>query len=282
MNLADEIKRMIKLEIQSYENAKSKTMLCKVVSTDGFLVEVNLIDVNGNEIEGYSTVKNIPIMQGRNIQPCLKVGDIGIIIYFDANITNYIFDKQYTHYFYGEFKFFMPILALKEFASNAEDFLIKSNLNNSNVTINDTSITLSTKEQQQEQNQGSDDELISVINIDKENITAKTTNISETAKGTITLTSEKAYSLTTKDNITMTSDKDFSLTTKGNLTIKGNNPLEIGSNSGNLKACFDAVFEAMDALKSSAMVAGQATLTWMPTYDTSKQKAQSTIQNIVK
>lgn len=258
--LVSEIERMVNIKIAQNDDMKSKNKIAQVIETNGFTVDLNLLQIDNSVMDGDIPLKNIPILQQRNIQPCIKKGDIGILLNIGIDLNNLIYEKEYDITFYNEYYLFLPFMQLKEFASNAEDFLIQSNLHNSNITLNDTNITMQVIEKENSEN-------LSKLMLNKDNVEMSASkNITSTAKEAMTTTCQKKYTVDCKDEV----------------SIKGAKPIELGCDAGTLKACFDAVFDAMDALKGSALVAGQATLSWLPQYDTAKQKAKQSIQNIVK
>lgn len=262
--LINEIERMVNIKIAQNDDMKSKNKIAQVIETNGFTVDLNLLQIDNSVMDGDIPLKNIPILQQRNIQPCIKKGDIGILLNIGIDLNNLIYEKEYDITFYNEYYLFLPFMQLKEFASNAEDFLIQSNIQNSNVTLNDTSITMQVKESK-------DSENLSKLMLNKDNVEMSASkNITSTAKEAINFTSEKT--------MTTTCQNKYTIDCKDEVSIKGAKPIEIGCNAGTLKACFDAVFQAMDAIASG--MTGQTTNP--ASYQSAKTALQQQINQIVK
>lgn len=76
------------------------------------------------------------------------------------------------------------------------------------------------------------------------------------------------------------SNDETSLTAKS-FKLTAQSPISAGTDAGTLKDAFSAVFDAIDALKNAAVVSGSATLSWLPSYDTTKATAKSKVESIV-
>lgn len=256
MTFIDEINKLVNNKIEKNRDVEGKTLIAQVIETNGFNVDLNIIEIDNKVADGELPLKNIPILQQRNIQPCIKKGDYGLLLNININLNNFIYEKEYVKQFYSEYYVFLPFMQLKEFNSNAEDFLLQSNLQNSNVVMNDTSLTMQVKESK-------DSENLSKVMLNKDNVEMTASkNIVSTAKEAITTTCQKKYTIDCKDEV----------------SIKGAKPIELGCNAGTLKACFDAVFQAMDAIASG--MTGQTTNP--ASYQGAKSALQQQINQIVK
>lgn len=264
MTFIDEINKLVNNKIEKNRDVEGKTLIAQVIETNGFNVDLNIIEIDNKVADGELPLKNIPILQQRNIQPCIKKGDYGLLLNININLNNFIYEKEYVKQFYSEYYVFLPFMQLKEFNSNAEDFLLQSNLQNSNMVMNDTSLTMQVKEKQ-------DSDILSKVLLNKDNVEMTASKvISSTAKEAINFTSEKT--------MTTTCQKKYTIDCKDEVSIKGAKPIELGCNAGTLKACFDAVFQAMDAIASG--MTGQTTNP--ASYQGAKSALQQQINQIVK
>lgn len=191
-----------------------------------------------------------PYSQAWQIQFKLKVGDIGLCIVNNKDLDLYKSNGKASLANTTRFKalqdsIFIPLSLFKTLENENTNFTLKSLDKGSEFTFD------------------------------------KDENLTFSVKGQANFSYEKDLINNAKAKYTLNTQGDFTLESKGAVSITSAKPLKAGTSTGTLNDCFTEIFSAMDALKSSALVAGQATLTWLPAYDTAKQKAQSLIKQIV-
>ena len=99
---------------------------------------------------------------------------------------------------------------------------------------------------------------------------------------TIDISKDKGFELTAKKDAKVEC-QNFEMKASQSLAIDaGSQPFEIKNGSGSLGDALSALIDLVDELKGSAVVAGQASLTWLPNYDTKKVEVQAKIQQITK
>lgn len=207
-----------------------------------------------------------PYSQAWQIQFKLKVGDIGLCIANNKDLDLYKTNGKACLTNTTRFKalqdsIFIPLSLFKTLENENTNFTLKSLEKGSEFTFDkDENLTFSVKGK-------------SILTYEQD--------LTCTAKGKANFSYEKDLISEAKAKYTLNTQGDFTLESKGAVSITSAKPLKAGTSTGTLNDCFTEIFSAMDALKSSALVAGQATLTWLPAYDTAKQKAQSLIKQIV-
>ena len=207
-----------------------------------------------------------PYSQAWQIQFKLKVGDIGLCIVNNKDLDLYKSNGKACLANTTRFKalqdsIFIPLSLFKTLENENTNFTLKSLDKGSEFTFDkDENLTFGVKGK-------------SVLIYEQD--------LTYNAKGKANFSYEKDLISEAKAKYTLNTQGDFTLNSKGAVSITSAKPLKAGTSKGTLNDCFTEIFSAMDALKSSALVAGQATLTWLPTYDTAKQKAQSLIKQIV-
>ena len=207
-----------------------------------------------------------PFSQLWQTQFKLKVGDIGICLVLNKDITLYKANGKAVLANTKRFKnindsIFIPASLFKSLNNDDVNFLIQSDNGNEISFDNDSNFKLVSK--------GNADVLIEKDTIITNQGTITSTfekDFTQTIKGAVTNTFEKEVNQTFKGATTENLDDKYTKTIKGAVeiegkdkitiksgalaTIKSKNPIEIGTDAGTLKAAFDAVFSAMDLIAS--------------------------------
>lgn len=223
-----------------------------------------------------------PFSQKWQMQWKLAVGDIGICLVLNRDISLYKENgtspqlANTTRFKNINDSIFIPLSLFKTLKNDDTNFTIKSGAGGESGES------------------GGESGEPSEITFDNENnlkvvvVKAQTSTINDaytlTAKGAVSISSEADIIQQAKGAYNITADGDMSATLKGafkcecnEFSVTAKSPLKIGSNAGTLKACFDAIFQAMDGL--SAGLTGPSS---NPAgYQAAKPAAQAQIQQIV-
>ncbi len=258
-------------------NAIPKNSICEIVEAKGYTLKVKRLN-DKMEIDG------VYLLQAERFKPSVKKGDIGILLDVGA-IESELYDLE-TNSLCS--RIYIPFLksaqmtatenknielssldAKFDFKANDESADIKSNALNVEIV---EALTIKAKNETRE--------ITETAQIKAKNANHEATQALTLKSADFTLEATQT-ALIKAQNETHETKGTFKATAP-TISLKSTNPIELGSNAGNLKAVTDALFDAMDALKSSAVVTGQAALTWLPTYDTAKATAKTKIAQIIK
>lgn len=266
----DECRRVI-------QGTLPQNSVCEIIEAKGY-------DLKVKRVRDDLIIDGVYFLQSSRAKLNAKQGDIGLLLDF-GDVESDLFDLEMS---FNTAKIFIPFHKKSEMVATENKNIELSSLDAKfSFTANDESADIKTNALNYEVAEG--------LTIKAKNETREISETREIRAKNAKETISEGFTLTSKQNATEatetlsfkakneTHEITQSFTLKcANMSLKGTSPAEIGSGGGTIADAFQSIFDAMDALKASAVVTGQAALTWLPTYDTAKATAQTKIKSIVK
>lgn len=159
-------------KIKSYIHS-SNTIFVKVVSTDGFYVNV----LPFTEAIGFEVVENVPILQSKYFSPIVQVDDVGLLLDIKLNLSPFFENNKNMKLSRQTYYIFLPFNLIDEFQSNADSFQIKSADLQTNLSITNGNISLNSTDAINLKAENTSINSNSSLNLQSSNISAKSSGV---------------------------------------------------------------------------------------------------------